>query len=352
MTQHQQAREPVASSRCPFLEEVTAQYCRAAPFRKLVPGLEIAEQDQRCLSRAWRSCPWVQQQGPSFSRSIHRCGDELVPSGLNAERAFSTGSGERCPFLDEMLVCSCTASPSRKLIPWTVLAVSRCRGDSHRYCDFFLERARPRLPHDAGGQGAPSDWLPQGAARIPIPPGVALAPNHMWLDVGSDGSCHVGVDAFLVRVLGAIDEVTFLSACGPGSPSLVLTVAGTTLPLVFPQPVDITGVHGALRRHLDSLASDPYGRGWLYEGRTLGLRDRTGVDARADGLLREPDTEAWMASEVERLSRLVHEILSRRGGTLGPILADGGAASEALAQHLTRAELLEVFSLFFTSRSE
>jgi hypothetical protein len=174
----------------------------------------------------------------------------------------------------------------------------------------------------------------------------------MWLDVGPDGSCHVGVDAFLVRVLGAVDEVTFLSACGPGSPSLVLTAAGATLQLVFPKPLDITGVNGALRRHPDSLTSDPYGRGWLYEGRTLGLRDGTGVDARTSGLLRDPDVEAWMASEVARLTLLVHDILSRRGGRSGSVLADGGAVSLALAQHLTRAELLEVFSLFFTGRPE
>jgi hypothetical protein len=174
----------------------------------------------------------------------------------------------------------------------------------------------------------------------------------MWLDVGSDGSCHVGVDAFLAGVVGAVDEVTFLSPCGPGTPSLVLTVAGTTLPLVFPQPLDITGVNGALRRHPDGLTSDPYGRGWLYEGRTLGLPGRTGAAARTVGLRRGPDTETWMAAEVERLSRFVHTILSRRGGHLGPTSADGGGVSDALAQHLERAELLEVFSLFFTAGSE
>lgn len=339
MTQRQEADQQATSTRCPFLVEVTAQCCRLAPFRKLVPALAIAEQDQRCSSDAWRSCAWVLQRGTPLS---------------DRDRATRPVAGPRewCPFLDEMLACSCATAPSSKLIPRTLLAVSRCLGDSHRYCEFFLERACPHPRPDAGGHGAPSDWLPLCAAGIPIPPGVALAPNHMWLDVGSDGSCHVGVDAFLARVLGAVDEVTFLSACGPGSPSVVLTVAGTTLPLVFPQPLDITGVNGALRRHPDGLTSDPYGRGWLYEGRTLRLPGRTGVDARTVGLLRAPDTETWMASEVERLSRLVHTILSRRGGHLGPISADGGGVSEGLAQHLTRAELLEVFSVFFAGGSE
>ena len=339
MTQRQEAGQQVASTRCPFLVEVNAQCCQLAPFRKLVPGLAIAEQDQRCSSDAWRSCAWVLQRGMPLSDS-----DPATPP--------ATCPGERCPFLDEIVACSCATAPSSKLIPRTLLAVSRCIGDSHRYCEFFLERACPRPPLDAGGRGAPRDWPPLGASGIPIPPGVALAPNHMWLDVGSDGSCHVGVDAFLVRVLGGVDDVTFLSACGPGSPSLVLTVAGTTLPLVFPQPIDITGVNGTLRRHPGDLTSDPYGCGWLYEGRPLRLPGRTGVDTRTVGLLRAPDTETWMASEVERLSRLVHTILSRRSGHLGPMSADGGTVSEALAQHLERAELLEVFSLFFTGGAE
>ncbi len=58
-----------------------------------------------------------------------------------------------------------------------------------------------------------------------------------------------------------------------------------------------------------------------------------------------------MASETQRLSRLVHDILSRRSGQLGPVAADGGEVSEALAQHLERTELLEVFSLFFSGGS-
>jgi len=333
MTQRQEERPQVASTRCPFLVEVPAQCCRLAPYRKLVPGSDIAKQDQYCSSGAWKSCAWVPQRGAQLD-------------GGNQATQPLAGPCHRCPFLDEIPACSCAAAPSSKLIPRTQLAVSRCRGDSHRYCDFFLDRACPRPSVDTSGRAAPL-----GTAGIPIAPGVAFAPNHMWLDVGSDGSCHVGVDAFLVRVLGAVDEVTFLSACGPGSPSLVLTVAGTTLALVFPQPIDITRVNSALRRHLDSLTADPYGRGWLYEGWSLQPHGRTGVEARTVGLLRGPDAETWMASEVRRLLRHVQTMLSRRSSHLGPVANDGGEVSAALAQHLERAELLEVFNLFFTGAS-
>lgn len=331
MTLRDDTGQQPAAIRCPFLMEVDAQYCQLAPFRKLVPGFAIAGHTQRCSSNAWRSCEWVLQRRT-------RLGDE----DRATRRDGDGGPEERCPFLDEILACSCTAAPSTKLIPRTLLAVSRCLGDSHRYCEYFLDRACPPPSPDTGSLGASPDGPPLGTAGIPIRPDVAFAPNHMWLDVGPDGSCHVGVDALIARVLGGVDEVAFLSACGPGSPRVAIRVAGTVLPLVFPQPFDITGFNGALRRHPDALTSDPYRRGWLYEGRTLGPGGRN-VELR-----RGPDAETWMASEVELLSRHVHTILSRRGGQLGPISADGGGVSEALAQHLGHTELLEVFSLFFT----
>ncbi len=334
MTPHQKEGPQVASTRCPFLVEVNAQCCRLAPFRKLVPIRDIAMQDQCCSTDAWRSCAWV----PRRDAPLDRRDQAAQPVA---------GSGDPCPFLDEIFACSCAAAPC-KLIPRTPLAVRSCLADSHRYCEFFLERACPRPPAATGGRAASPDGRPLGAAEIPVAPGVALAPNHMWIDEGPDGSCHVGVDAFLARVLGAVDEVTFLSACGPGAPSLVLTVAGTTLPLVFPQPLDITGVNRALRRHLDNLTDDPYGRGWLYEGWSLKPHRGTGVAARTVRLRRGPDAETWMASEVRRLLQHVQAIASRRSSHLGPVAGDGGEVSSALAQHLERTELLEVFSLFFS----
>jgi hypothetical protein len=168
MTQRQDPGQQAASTRCPFLLEVDAQCCQLAPFRKLVPGFAIAGQNQCCSSGAWRSCEWVLQRRTRLG-------------GEDRAARRDGGARERCPFLDEILACSCAAAPSSKLIPRTLLAVSRCLGDSHRYCEFFLDRACPLPSPDAGGLGAAPDRPPLGAAGIPLRPDVALAPNHMWL---------------------------------------------------------------------------------------------------------------------------------------------------------------------------
>jgi glycine cleavage system H lipoate-binding protein len=332
MTQRQARWPQAASTRCPFLVEESAQFCRLASPSTLVPSRDIATQNQCCSTDGWRSCAWAALPD----------GDRLA---IAATRSLDR-SAERCPYLHEIRACSCAASPSSKLIPRTRLAVRRCLGDSHRYCEFFLEQAHPDAARDAATRPAAPD-RPTSRAAIPVASNVALAPNHMWLDVGPDGTCHVGVDAFLVRVLGPIEDVAFLSRHGAGSPSVGLTVAGTALPLVFPGRMEITGVNGGLRRHLDQLNADPYGRGWLVEGRMPELRDRTGVECGMPGLRRGAEAEAWMASEVKRLVRHVHTILERRGSGLGTVLGDGGEATASLSRYLERAELLEVFSLFF-----
>ena len=45
---------------------------------------------------------------------------------------------------------------------------------------------------------------------IPVPLNLAYAPNHMWLDVGDDGCRHVGIDAFLARIIGTVDAISFV----------------------------------------------------------------------------------------------------------------------------------------------
>jgi hypothetical protein len=332
MTHRQHAWQPPASTCCPFLLEEAAQFCRLAPCSTLVPSRRIATEVQRCSSAAWSACALVPRS--------------RAPRGGPGGAALSAATpADRCPFLAEIAACSCAAAPSGRLLPGTRLAVRRCRGDSHRYCDVFLEYAGGRAAAGTAARPA-ANGLARGEA-IPIAPGVAVAPNHMWLDVGPDGGCHVGVDAFLARVLGPVDEIAFLSRPGPGSPRVVLTVAGASLPIAFPAAFDIACANRALRWHVDRLTADPYGRGWLYEGTAPGGRGGNRLDTWTTGLRRGPGAEAWMASEVRRLERHLHATLSRRGGQLGPTLNDGGEIAAPLPRHLERAELVEIFGLFF-----
>ena len=328
MTSRMEANAEGHDLRCPFLTELAALTCQLSNHPKLIPGAAIALRDQRCSSPGWVSCELARQRGPG-------------PWGANA--ATGSTAAASCPFLVSSRVQCCQAAPVAKLIPRSDDMACRCNGDAHRFCELFLERAHPHAEREAAQAGGAAD----GATAVLIPPGICCAPNHMWLDVGADGSCHVGVDAFLSRVVGPVDAVTFLSGRGPSTPSVVLTIVGAELPLAFPQPIDVTGVNAALRTHPGALTSDPYRRGWLFEGTVLDRGRAHGAIDLTVGLLSGSSAQAWMQAEVERLSRHVHGLLAERMGDLGPAMADGGVVAEGLARHLDRSELLQVLSLFF-----
>jgi hypothetical protein len=155
----------------------------------------------------------------------------------------------------------------------------------------------------------------------------------MWLDVGETGLCHIGVDAFLAEVAGRIDGVTFVASAGTHRPAVGLTVNGVEWPMLFPNPMLITGVNSRLRADAGPVTADPYGSGWLLEGWELPGRTRT-------DLLSQPQATVWLAEERERLARHIHETHAPDG--------DGGSAVAGVARLLTKPEMIHLFQRFFS----
>lgn len=136
-----------------------------------------------------------------------------------------------------------------------------------------------------------------------MPERLAYAPNHMWLDVAADGTCHVGVDAFAGRILGRVDGVRFLCSTGLRSPAVSLQVQQVNLVMLFPRRIVVTGCNADLRADPTPLADDPYGTGWLFSG--LYIDDLAGT---AD-LITGPQSVEWMHREFERMQTFVHDEL-------------------------------------------
>jgi glycine cleavage system H lipoate-binding protein len=305
--------------RCPFLREAHVQSCQASPIRKQIVRTGTTA-DERCGSPAWRECP--------------------VACELNEERP----SAGACPFHVESLVQYCSAAPVQKFIPWSDQAFSRCGSDAHRYCDLYLALAHTPAPPAAPGEAAPGV---EDADGIPVPQWLWFAPSHTWLSVGSDGVCHLGVDAFLARTLGGIDRVQFVTTKGLERPAAVLTVRDVDVTVSFPNPVNITGVNGALRADPARLARDPYGLGWLFEGI---VRDRAtvpnGNPRVTDGLLRGDAAAAWMRREGLRLRGLAEAASERISGTR--LAADGGFPAPGLIRSLPHEEALRLSHLLLS----
>jgi len=283
---------------CPFLKEAQVKYCGTSAIRKLIPLAAAGNADEKCASAAHSACP------------VYR-----------SQPAMETAVGS-CPYLRESLMQYCGAAPVTRFVPYSESLLSRCGNDSFRYCELYLSMAHPRRPAEEVDGVALPGWLEYSA-------------NHMWLDVTDDGTCHAGIDAFLARALGKIDRISYVWLAGRHRPTAVITVGGTDLEVVFPNPFLLTKCNLYLRANPSPITAEPYTGGWLFEG--------VPEAETAKGLLRGPEACEWMEDEQRRMN----EFLQQQHGQAG-LAADGGLFAPGIARKLDREHLLSLFHEFFS----
>ncbi len=284
---------------CPFLKEAQVKYCRTAGVRKLIPLAQTGRADEKCSSAAYTSCAVYRSQPP----------EEPAPGP--------------CPYLHESLMQYCGAAPVARFVPYSESLLSRCGNDGFRYCELYLGMAHPAR-------------LEEAHDTIPLPDWLRYSGNHMWLDVTGDGTCHVGVDAFLSRALGAVDRLSFVWLSGRHRPTAVVTVAGVDLELVFPNPMLLTRCNLYLRADPSKIADQPYTGGWLFEGEPL--------PETAGGLMEPADARGWMEQEQARMNEYLQEQYT---SSAGPSRCDGGMFARGCARQLDRDRMLALFHGFF-----
>jgi glycine cleavage system H protein len=309
--------------RCPFLREEQVKSCRAVPFRKPLARSALKGTDERCSSPEHVRCP-------------------AAPRSREEHPTLS-----RCPFLQESLVQFCAAAPVPTYVPWSESPDLRCGHDGHRFCELFLGVAGAGGRGPALVEGGSSETRTVDVDGVPMPGWLFYATNHLWLDVGDDGLAHLGADAFLTRLVGTVDRLTFLTVKGTVRPAVVLSVRGVDLTLALAHPLPIVAANTHLRADVERLTADPYGLGWLFEVRATDAKPAPPLDApMLAGLMRGEAARAWMAREVRRAAEFVHEHVVPRTA-LGTLLADGGGLAPDMLRHLERDQILQLFAELF-----
>ena len=303
--------------RCPFLREAQVKYCQASAIKKMIVRMHNDPVGERCSSNEYNNCPSLKQYHQE-----------------NSPRS-------RCPFLQESLVQYCSASSITKYVPYSESSIIRCGNDGHRYCDLFLSVA---ATNDAGVASKTAQETIVDGIHLPV--GLAYSTNHMWLDQSDDGICHIGVDAFLTRIFHCVEAINFLPSSNSHLQTVVLTLRGVDLQLVFPIPITIARVNSYLRADVQKLISHPYSLGWLYEG--------TLIDADSDkasptsSMVRGDEAIQWMKGEIQHLSEFVHNQILPDQLSDQPVMMDGGAVRSDFVNYLHNQELIHLFNEFFS----
>jgi glycine cleavage system H lipoate-binding protein len=287
---------------CPFLREAQVKYCLTSSVRKLIPLAAAGRTDEKCSSAAHATCPVFRMQ-PSA---------QMDPQAASAQ----------CPYLGESLMQYCGAAPVAKMVPYSESVLSRCGNSRFRYCELYLALANPEIPAEID--------------TIDFHDGLFYSANHMWLEVGENGVCHAGMDAFLSRALGEPERVAFVWQSGLHRATAVITVNGVDHDVVFPNPFQITACNLYLRSNPSPIATDPYTGGWLFEG--------TVTAETTEHLLQGAAARAWMDDELRRIS----EFLQQSPDPETHYAADGGLFVPGLAGCIAPERMLALFHEFFS----
>lgn len=283
---------------CPFLKDARVRWCRAAGIRKPIPDSQSDDAACRCLNEAFRDCRWV---SPEFRNAA-------AP----------------CPHLEHALVQYCEAAPLTRFVPFSEPLLTRCGTDAHRYCDFYLDILRAARP-------------PLKDHEFVAPEDLCYTRNHWWIDIQEQGLCHLGVDAFLARLLGGVERAGILTPRGAAFPAVVFTCGGTDFTATFPARLRIEASNPHLRLDPRRMLREPYSAGWLFRG------------SLAEDQIAELKAFLMSASEAKRLmeedARKVNEMLqSLHPAGAAPAMADGGLFVEGLLGLLEPEEALRLFS--------
>ncbi len=173
-------------------------------------------------------------------------------------------------------------------------------------------------------------WLlpaaPANVRGVSIASGLAMHPAHAWLRTGQRRAAVVGVDDFLQRVMGTVDEV-LLPEVGrkvrKGEVLATLRRGERRLGVVAPAAGEVVRVNQTLRRRPELVNRSPFDTGWVAEVRL------DNPETARSGLVEFGEATSWMKGEIDRLTALISAQNSAQ-----PALADGGEVIHAVSDEV------------------
>jgi glycine cleavage system H lipoate-binding protein len=158
---------------------------------------------------------------------------------------------------------------------------------------------------------------PMEVKGFKVPQGYYFHRGHTWVKVEEGSTVRVGMDDFVLRLLGPLDRIEaplMGREIRQGRPDTTAFRGGERAGVLSPVTGVVTTINPALREDARRAGDAPYSEGWVMNVHAPHLRD----DLR--DLMIHTETQAFMEGEVHSLFRLVEAVggpLSTDGGDLG-----------------------------------
>ena len=291
-------------TQCPFLKDQKVAFCKASPFRKMLPYDRLYVKDNICMREEHQNCP----------------------SFLDKEKERVSGhssSKHVCPYLEVDEVLFCGVYPVKKMIPSSAFKLEcPCTTESYIDCPAYRQIAQ--------GDVAPSELAT--VRGFLLNDTVYYHRGHLWLQ-RVNGKVRLGLDDFGQWLLGDIEKITFprrKERVERKKPLLHLSCAHGTAEITSPLSGVVMEVNEEVRRDSSVINTDPYGEGWLIELRPA-KSELNSLEQEREGFLPAPHARRWLEDEVDRL----HDVLETE---IGVTMGDGGELTSNLLDAITKKQ--------------
>ena len=199
-------------------------------------------------------------------------------------------------------------------------------------------RTRNEVPARVPSVGAQAPRM-EREYGFQIPQGYCFHPGHTWVSKEGPETARVGLDSFVLNLVGKIDRIEMVGEnrwIRQGQKLMTITSGGTSVDLVSPVEGVVTSLNKDAIQDPSIIARDPYAKGWIATVKSpeLAINQRNLVQ----GAMVAP----WMQNNITRLNGMV--------GELAPTLAaDGGLPVAGLLPRLPRELREPLAKEFFLS---
>jgi glycine cleavage system H protein len=202
--------------------------------------------------------------------------------------------------------------------------------------DHFVQKARLARARQLAGETLESIVM----SSVRLPEGTSVALNHTWLREEDRGIITIGIDEFISRLVGAVEDIALPqngAVIAPSFSSITLRDGMRQLEMASPVSGRVVEVNEKVIRNPALARKDPYGDGWLVKIRPDRANSvRTFTKAGEDAIL-------WLRAQGDRAKQFFVEHAPQ------PALAtmyDGGTPAEGVLKHFD-ADVWREFQTMF-----
>jgi len=194
--------------------------------------------------------------------------------------------------------------------------------------DYFVERAEKRKK-----VAVPAiETTPK--PRFIIPKDYFFGKGHVWIELLSGGFARVGLDDFVQKIVGRIDDVTFTSVNSQitkGDKLFMLQQGEKAMSFRAPISGKVISFNEELVNSPDVLRKKPYADGWVA------IMEPSNLD-EIRSLPKGTDAAQWLREEIKKFRNFITQQVGRSGfagvpSPAGVTLMDGGIPVEGAMEH-------------------